>query len=197
MTTFTLHIYDLDFISRGRDDCVGVLGEKADKTVNTVWNNVFCGNKNGSFGPGSFGISSCICGGRYKWKLLLWIKCFSFMQYVFPLMHNLPFCLTWCDPASISTLCSQEFEWSYLELFFWSKAHGTQGLMYLDGSPTSTQASLLSPYHCDLTWTFVFLFYVFLYKCIFDGIPVNDVSIWIICNTGIGLFCKKKQVNEK
>lgn len=36
MTTFTLHIYDLDFISRGRDDCVGVLGEKADKTVNTV-----------------------------------------------------------------------------------------------------------------------------------------------------------------
>lgn len=127
--TFTLHIYDLDFISRGGDDCVGVSGEKADKTVNTVWNNVFCGNKNGSFRPGSIGISSCICTGRYKWKLLLWIKYFSFMQYVFPLMHNLPFCLTWCDPASISTLCIQEFEWSYLELFFWSKAHGTQGLM--------------------------------------------------------------------
>lgn len=41
-----------------------------------------------------------------------------------------------------------------------------------------------------------FYFMIFLYKCIFDGIPVNDVSVLIICTTVIGLFCKKQE-NEK
>lgn len=120
---------------------------------------------------------------------------FSSMRYLFPLSFAWPGVALKTFLFCVDRSSKKIFPGPFLVQSTWDT-----GSMSDSGGVTHCQTRLPPqslPLWSHLDFLLFFLLYVFLYKCIFDGILVNDVSIWIICNTVIGLFCKKRKKKRK